>query len=58
MDYISPASITKINLPHSIQSQRRSSNFAKHLDMMQNAARKQEEKFQGLMYGKQVAKKQ
>jgi len=41
MDYISPASITKINFPNSLQSQRRSSNFTRHLRMMQDAARKQ-----------------
>jgi hypothetical protein len=52
MDYISPTSITKINFPNTLQSQRRSSNFNRHLSMMQNAARQQEEKFKGLMTAK------
>ncbi len=58
MDYISPTSITKINFPNTLQSQRRSSNFNRHLSMMQNAARQQEEKFKGLMTAKKEKKRE
>jgi hypothetical protein len=49
MEYISTNSIKEMQFPLSQQAQRRSSNFARHLHMMQNAAKKQDEKYQGLV---------
>lgn len=45
LDYLSPANLQAINFNQPVPGARRSSGFAKHLQAMQNAAKKQEEMY-------------
>jgi hypothetical protein len=51
MDYLSPQHIQNINFS-SMSGNRRSSAFARHLQSMQSAAKKQEEMYRFFLGGK------